>query len=117
MTVQARLLVAALTVLCSELWGHHVLRPKGLQAGMSQGLARTLFSALLLNITAICHHPEPLRAPGLQEETNTLEAKTPRQGKENRLSTSPARASLARNSAGEELQLAPAELSGFTPQP
>lgn len=51
---------------------------------MSQDLAPTPRSALLVNRTAICPSLEPLRAPRLQEETNTLEAKTPRQGKENR---------------------------------
>ena len=51
---------------------------------MSQDLALTPCSALLVNRTAICPSLEPLRAPRLQEETNTLEAKTPRQGKENR---------------------------------
>lgn len=51
---------------------------------MSQDLAPTPCSALLVNRTAICCHSEPLRASRLQEETNTLEAKTPRQGKENR---------------------------------
>lgn len=51
---------------------------------MSQGLAPTPRSALLVNRTAICRHLEPLRTLRLQEETNTLEAKTPRQGKENR---------------------------------
>lgn len=51
---------------------------------MSQGLAPSQCSILLVNRTAICHHLEPLRTLRLQEETNTLEAKTPRQGKENR---------------------------------
>lgn len=39
---------------CPELWlwGRHVLRPKGVQIEMSQGLAPTLHSSLLVNRTA-----------------------------------------------------------------
>lgn len=67
-----------------QLRGCSVLRPKGVHMGMSQGLALAPCSAPLVNRTVLCCHWEPLGAPRLQEETSIVEAKTPRQGKENR---------------------------------
>lgn len=56
-------------------------------------------------------HLEPLRAPRLQEETNTLEAKTPRQGKENRTVHIPSDDfTVVSSIEEEELEVVPAKL-------
>lgn len=68
----------------SPALGSGVVVCRGQPVWMSQSLAPTPPSALLVNRAAICHHSEPPRASRLQEETNKLEAKTPRQGKENK---------------------------------
>lgn len=83
---------------------------------LSQGLAPTPRSAPLVNRAAICHHSEPLGAPRLQEETNTFEAKTPRQGKENRTVCIPSDDFPGLSSLEEELEMVPAELFYFPPR-
>lgn len=78
---------------------------------MSQGPAPAPCSTLLVNRTAICCHWEPLGAPRLEEETNTLEAKIPRQGKENRAVHIPSDDFTGLSSLEEEkLEIIPAEL-------